>query len=261
MSEHIGKTLRMSEFIDSRDERSFLFDATVSGSVGAVNYLEELRKFINDVNFFLDGIIVNPGQAEHQADLLGGKKRASTLVRVDWTNVYRGEDFALPHTLPRRINISDAHDVLFIGGTAAVISFFMGYDEDMEADNIQSIANLVREAYEVSIPVVADLRLLGNKINENNYHDSIKLGLSFMMEAGVDAIIIPETTEDNYKLIGEWATIPVLVRFGKIPEEKDIDILFKNNLTGIVLDEKILDNNYKKNIEKLYSLIHTGGQR
>ncbi len=261
MSEHIGKTLRMSEFIDSRDERSFLFDTTVSGSVGAVNYLEDLRKFIENVNFFLDGIIVNPGQAEHQADLLGGKKRASSLIRVDWTNLYRGEDFALPHTLPRRINISDAHDVLFIGGTAAVISFFMGYDEDMEADNISSVANLVREAYEISIPVIADLRLLGNKINENNYHDTIKLGLSFMMEAGVDAIIIPETTEENYKLIGEWATIPVLVRFGKIPDENNIDLLFEKKLTGVVLDERILDKSYKENIEKLYSIIHKGGQK
>jgi len=261
MNEHIGKTLRMSEFIDSRDGKSFLFDSTITASLGAVKYLENIRKFFEEVNFILDGIIVNPGQAEHQADLLGGKNRASSLIRVDWSNVYRGEDFALPHTLPRRINISDAHDVLFIGGSAAVISFFMGYDEDMEAENIESIARLVREAYEISVPVIADLRPLGPKINKNNYHDTIKLGVSFMMEAGVDAIIVPETNDDNYKLIGEWSNVPVLVRFGKIPDENNIEKILTNYLTGIILDERSLVGNYKKSFKKLYSLIHKGVER
>lgn len=125
----IGKTIRWSDFIDSRDNRSLILDTTIASCMGATPGLEDVVAVIGELNTTFDGIIVNPGQAEHHAELLGGKDRDALLVRVDWTNAYRNEHFCLPASNFKRLMIYDAEDALQLGESAVVASFFMGFDE------------------------------------------------------------------------------------------------------------------------------------
>jgi DhnA family fructose-bisphosphate aldolase class Ia len=257
METKIGKLLRLNDIIDSRDNHALWIDTTSTSSIGAIPNLEDVRKFTADINEISDAIIVNPGQAEKLADLLGGKRRASPIVRVDWTNAYRGEDFCLPPANMKRVEISNGEDVLRIGGSAAAATLFLGYDEECEANNIRSISRLCRESYPLSLPVVADIRPIGPKVNETNFDDVIKLGVSFMMEAGADVIVIPECKAEIIELVTGWSTVPVVLRVESAASVGKFAGMIEKGLCGLVLSEAVVDaTGLKETVANSFQVVH-----
>lgn len=252
MNINVGKEIRMSDFIDSKDRHSLLLDLTTASSTGASSGLEDIAGTLQRVNTLFDGIIVNPGQLEHHAQLLGGKLRAAPLVRVDWTNAYRDKDFCLPASSVSRVLLSGGEDALHLGATAAVATLLLGFGEDLESENIESISLLARECYRLSLPLIVDIRPIGEKVTQDNYAGSIKLGTSFMMEAGADALIIPESDLETIRVIGSWSTVPVLVRLDTLPSPERADELFAAGMSGVVLSEKIIG--VVENGEKIHIL-------
>ncbi len=253
----IGKTIRLNDIIDSNDNKALLIDTTVASTLGSTEGMENLAQVLQKINCNCDGIIINVGQAEHNAGLLAGKKRAAPIVRMDWTNAFRDEEFCLPVGNVKRCMISNGEDALTIGASAVIATMFLGFDDEFEAENIKDISHLARECHTISLPVLVDIRPIGPGVNENNYEDSIKLGLSFMLELGADCLIIPECSESILRAVGNWIKVPVLVRFDKIPSGEDMQLLFDCGLAGIVLTEKIFTKkNYENQIVELYKTIH-----
>lgn len=249
MQAHIGKAVRINDILDSK---SLLLDTTIASCVGATSQLEDLQSVLHQCNKLFDGIIVNPGQMEHLAGELSGKNRAAPLVRVDWTNAYRDENFCLPVSNVKRIEISQADDVMALGGAAAVATLFMGFGDEFEAENIRSISRLIRASYELSLPVFVDVRPIGPGVNDINFEDTIKLSVSFMMEAGADGLIIPDCSLETLKLIGNWSTIPVIIRSDQLFSPPEVEKLFSLNMAGILFSEKILEtDNYTEKIVQL----------
>jgi len=237
---NVGKNIRMSDFIDSRDNRCLMLDLTLTSSVGAQPGTENISETLARCNTAFDGIILNPGQLEHHANLVGGKMRAAPLVRIDWTNAYRDKEFCLPASTITRVTLSDGEDALGLGASAVVATLLLGFGEDLESESIRSISLLARECYRLSLPLIVDIRPIGDKISPVNYMGSIKLGTSFMMEAGADALILPDCDAETCALIGKWATIPVMLRLDEIPTGEKMEQLFALGMTGIVLSERIL---------------------
>jgi len=254
---NVGKEIRMSDFIDSKDRRTLLLDLTTASSTGAPTGLEDIAGTLQRVNALFDGIIVNPGQLEHHAQLLGGKLRAAPLVRVDWTNAYRDKDFCLPASSVSRILLSNGEDALRLGATAAVATLLLGFGEELESENIQSVSLLARECYRLSLPLTVDIRPIGENVTRDNYAGSVKLGASFMMEAGADALVIPECGLETIRLVGNWATVPVLIRLDNLPSPEKADELLSAGMSGIVLSENILNTpEMGEKIRSLRSCIH-----
>jgi DhnA family fructose-bisphosphate aldolase class Ia len=254
---NVGKNIRMSDFIDSKDNRCLMLDLTVSSSVGAQPGTEDISETLRQCNSTFDGIILNPGQLEHHATLIGGKMRAAPLVRIDWTNAYRDKDSFLPASAVTRVTISDGEDALRLGASAVVATFLLGFGENLESESIQSISLLARECYRLSLPLVVDIRPIGDKVTDDNYMGSIKLGTSFMMEAGADALILPDCDAETCSLIGKWATIPVLLRLDEIPTTERMDELFTKGLMGVVLTDKFLHTSPDgEKLLRLKDLIH-----
>jgi DhnA family fructose-bisphosphate aldolase class Ia len=249
MQYHIGKSIRINDILASK---SLLLDTTIASCVGATPQLEDLKSFLKACNDIFDGIIVNPGQMEHLAQDLSGKNRAAPLVRVDWTNAYRDEDFCLPVSNVRRVEISRADDVMNLGGSAAVVTLLMGFGDEFEAENIRSISHLLRASYELSLPVFVDVRPIGPGVNEINFEDTIKLSVSFMMEAGADALILPLCSDETLQLITGWSTIPVIVRSDQLLSSSDVQKLFNLNMAGILFSERVLEcGGYEEKILQL----------
>jgi DhnA family fructose-bisphosphate aldolase class Ia len=254
---NVGKNIRMSDFIDSKDDRSLLLDLTVTSSVGAQPGTENISEMLKRVNTIFDGVILNPGQLEHHANIVGGKSRAAPMVRVDWTNAYRDKEFCLPAATVTRVSLSDGEDALTLGASAAVATFLLGFGEDLESENIKSISLLARECYRLSLPLVVDIRPIGGNITADNYQGSIKLGASFMMEAGADALILPECDLDTCKLIGTWATIPIIMRCDDVPTSERAQQMLAMGMTGIVLSEKSIPaSGFVGKATALKSLLH-----
>ena len=257
MNIDIGKTIRMSDFIDSKDGRSILVDTSIASCVGATDGLENLTEALTHMNERVDGIIVNPGQAEHQAEHLGGKSRAAPIVRIDWTNGYRSDDFCLPVSHVKWLMISSGTDAVKIGASAVAASLMLGFDDDFEANNIKDLSLRARECQTISLPVIIDIRPIGEKVTENNYEESITLGVSFMQELGADVLIIPDCSPKTYRMIGDWISVPLLLRLDEIPPLKKVTGFFESGLAGIVLTEKIfMMTKLNEALQKLELLIH-----
>jgi DhnA family fructose-bisphosphate aldolase class Ia len=255
---NVGKDIRMSDFIDSKDHRSLMLDLTVTSSVGAQPGMENIAETLKLCNTAFDGIILNPGQLEHHAKLVGGKHRAAPLVRIDWTNAYRDKEFCLPASTVTRVPLSSGEDAMGLGASAVVATLLLGFGEDLESENIRSISLLARECYKLSMPLVVDIRPIGDKISADNYMGSIRLGTSFMMEAGADALILPDCDMETCALVGKWATVPVMLHLDYIPAEEKAKELSKSGMAGIVLSEKILAQpGIEKKLPLLIGLVHS----
>jgi len=249
MQIHTGKSIRIHDILT---ERAFLLDTTIASCLGATPQLENLQQILEASNEIFDGIIVNPGQMEHLAHHLAGKNRAAPLVRVDWTNAYRDQDFCLPVQEVKRVEISSAEDVMTLGGSAVVATLLMGFGDEFEAENIRSISHLLRSSYEVSLPVFVDIRPIGPGVSDINFEDTIKLGVSFMMEAGADALIIPHCGSETLQQIANWSTIPVLVRSEKLLNKDEVQKIFDLKLMGILFGERVLEGDgYQEKISQL----------
>ncbi|MDZ7332960.1 MAG: hypothetical protein ONB13_07795 [candidate division KSB1 bacterium] len=239
MQTNIGKSIRINDILDSK---SFLLDTTIASCLGATPQLEDLKSVLQTSVRIFDGIILNPGQMEHLALEVAGKNRAAPLIRVDWTNAYRDQDFCLPVQQVQRVEISSAEDVMILGGSAAVATLLMGFGDEFEAENIRSISRLLRDAYELSLPVFVDIRPIGSGVSTFNFEDVIKLGVSFMMEAGADALIIPDGAQETLKLIANWATVPVIIRSERLLKQDEAMAIFELGVKGILFNEKILED-------------------
>ncbi len=253
----IGKTIRLSDFIDAADGRALLVDTSLPSSVGALPGLESSAAALQEVTDLVDGVIVNPGQAEHHAHLLGGRRRASALVRVDWTNAFRGQEFCLPVADFRHLFISDAEDALALGASAVVASLFLGFDDEAEARNINALSHLARDCTRMALPLLVDIRPIGPKVGPSNFEESVKLGLSFMQELGADGLIIPPCSASTCATIGSWIAVPVLVRGEAFPEASQVEDFLAAGLRGLVLGEKIFAAaGYVQQLKSLSGLVH-----
>jgi len=255
----VGKAVRMSDIIDAADGRGLIIDTTLSSVVGALPGLEDFATAIVKINQSCDGLIINPGQAEHHASLLGGKHRAAPIIRLDWTNAYRDETFCLPATEVKRLMISNAEDAFSLGASAVVASFLMGYGDDFEATNIQDLSFLARECYPLSLPLWIDIRTVGEKVSEINFEESIKLGASFMQELGADGLIIPQCLLATCRYVCEWMQIPVLVRLKQTPTAEQLSEIMHSGAAGAVLPESLFAlSDYPQQVNELYFEIHQG---
>lgn len=256
MNVNVGKEIRLHDIIDSRDSRSLLVDLTVASSIGAQKKLEDMGKVLSEINDITDGLILNPGQVQHNAGKLGGKNRATPIIRLDWSNIYRDEKFCLPAVGFERIAISDPEDALSLGASAVIVSFILGLSDDEEARSVESIAQVVRTCYGLNLPVIVDLKPIGKKVSSYNYDDALHLGISFMMEAGADAIIFPEIGEKSLNIIQNWITVPFLISSPNVPDLNTLDYYLDHGATGFVLHENIFRSDYKKIISEVHSFIH-----
>ena len=90
--------------------------------------------------------MTSPGHARYLAQRT--RQDAALLVRADWTNSLRGEDFVLPPETIHDITLLDAAMALDLGASAAVIHFLLGYAETIEADCLKRTVNLALDGDE-----------------------------------------------------------------------------------------------------------------
>lgn len=214
MAESIGKELRMAEWFHAGHGGAVLVDMSVSGAEGAVSGLEDPAGAVGEVGPTATGLILNPGMMERLASQrqLPGKRGAAPLVRVDWTNALRPEGFLAPPRHVRRVMISSAEDALDLGADAIVTYILLGFDEDFEAENIQSFAFLARECSRLGLPLAADIHAAGPKVGKANFADAVKLGAAQAVEGGADAFIMPYPGEDALAMIRRFSPVPVFLR-------------------------------------------------
>ena len=242
MTSHMGKEIRLSKIIDPEGSVAVMVKADEGLSVGPVGGLEKIEGGLKRaIDAGVDGLVLGPGQASRMAHLFRGKTAPALLVRSDWSNVGRGEDFPLPWKRMTHVSVAGARHAAFLGAHAIVASFFVGYRDDQdEADNIEVLSRLGAECFEFGLPLLAEAIPTGDRITDKNYVDSVKMAGRMSLEAGADAIAVPFTGSraTMKEVVDSSGDAPVLLISGE-QEDKAIKASLRAGARGVLLGAEV----------------------
>ena len=231
-----GIEYRLKEFIHPQDGRSLIVDASSGLSLGVLPGLEDFARGLHPALALVDGIVCSPGQLRRFSKLR--REEASLLVRVDWTNTLRGEDFVLPPADPHRVPILSAQDALDLGAVAIVGTLLLGYEEEIEAGCMRSIVEWAISGKAIGMPLIVEVRTTGPQISLPG--KAIELGASFALEGGADSIIVPYPGTRSLKTIAAFVSVPWLLKpTGLDSSTTELEEALGLGATGLFQDHRV----------------------
>jgi DhnA family fructose-bisphosphate aldolase class Ia len=206
-----NKQYRLKELFNPADGRSLVVDTSNGLVLGALPGLEQFGQAVSPLLPLLDGIVTSPGQARN----LGARTRgeAALLVRADWTNALRGDDFVLPPEKIAYLPLLGPGDALDLGANALVMHFILGHEEQIEAQCLKRTVDLALKGLSLGMPLIVDVQPIGPRVVLMN--KAIELGVSYAIESGADGIAIPWPGSQSFEAIQAMcAGLPVWVKSG-----------------------------------------------
>ena len=207
-------TYRIREFVNPADQRSLVVDTSAGMVLGARPGLERFGAATKPILPHVDGIVTSPGQARYLNQRT--RQDAALLIRTDWMNSLRGEDFVLPPETTYSIALVDVTDVLDLGASAIVMHMPLGYPETIEADSVKRMVSFALAGAEKGLPLIVDVLATGSRIVLLN--KAIELGVSLALEGGASGIVIPWPGSESFQTIMKMVDdVPVWIK----PEQPD----------------------------------------
>ena len=145
-----NKKYRLNELINPIDGRSLVIDTSNSLVLGTLPGLEHFSEAAHPLLPLLDGIVTSPGQSRNIGTRTS--QDAGLIVRADWTNALRGDDFVLPPENIEYLPLLEPKDALDLGANALVMHFILGYEEQIEAQCLQRVVTLALEGLSLGMP-------------------------------------------------------------------------------------------------------------
>jgi DhnA family fructose-bisphosphate aldolase class Ia len=232
-----SKQYRMNELINPADGHSLVVDTSKGLVLGTLPGLEHFEEAVRPLLPLLDGIVASPGQVR----TLGSRTRqdAALLVRADWTNALRGDDFVLPSETIQYVPLLEPADALDLGANALVMSFILGHEEEIEARCMKRVVNLALEGLNLGMPLLVDVQPVGPRVVLLN--KAIELGVSYSLEGGADGVIVPWPGTQSFKTIQAMGNgFPIWVRPGSLETDNpELAEALKLGAAGFWLGESL----------------------
>jgi DhnA family fructose-bisphosphate aldolase class Ia len=236
-----SKLYRMRDFLNPADGRSLVVDASKGLALGPLPGLEHFEAAVRPVLPLLDGIITSPGQARK----LGSRTRqeAALLIRADWTNALRGEEFVLPPETIEYLPLLNPADALDLGANAMVMYFILGHEEEIEAQCLKLMVNFAMDGLNLGMPLLVDVLPIGPRVVLLN--KAIELGVSYALEGGADGIAVPWPGLQSFKTIQAMCNgLPVWVKPGNLElQAPELAEALQLGAAGFWLDETVFEEN------------------
>jgi len=199
---------RLKEFLPGADRRTLVLDTSAGLWLGVLSGLEDFGMAVRPLLSQLDGLVCSPGQIRRLENRT--RKEAALLVRVDWTNALRSSSFPLHPETTSYISILDAKDALELGASAMVISFLLGYEEEIEAGCLKNTVQLALTGKEFGLPLVVEVLPLGPRISLPG--KAVELGASYALEGGADVVVLPYPGRDSLTIISAMLSVPWMLK-------------------------------------------------
>lgn len=229
-----SKSYRLKEFIHPKDGLSLIVDTSAGLSLGPLPGLFDFQEAAVSMLDLLEGLVTSPGQARK---LIGrNREQAALLLRADWTNTLRGEDFMLPPESIQHIQLLRPQDALDLGASGMVSYFLLGYSEEIEAQCLRYTVQAALEGSKIGMPLLVDVRPEGPRVVL--YEKAIELGVSYALESGADGVVIPWPGESSLQTIQTMAAgAPVWIKPSAAENlESELDSALAHGAIGIWID-------------------------
>jgi DhnA family fructose-bisphosphate aldolase class Ia len=232
-----NKLYRINEFVRPADRRSLVVDTSAGLALGAPPGLEHFAEAVAPVLPLADGIVTSPGQARRLSNRT--RADAALLVRADWTNALRGEDFVLPPETIFHIPLLEPADALDLGASALVAHVLLGHEEHIEAGCLKNIVQLALNGTPLSLPLIAEVQASGPRVVLRS--KAIELGVSYSIECGADGVIIPWPGADSLRTILTMAAgLPVWIKADTLdPTDATLNQALEIGATGVWLGAEV----------------------
>ena len=250
-----NKLYRLRELVNPTDGRSLVVDTSNGLVLGALPGLEQFGEAVSPLLPLLDGIVTSPGQARNLNTRT--RQEAALLVRADWTNALRGDDFVLPPENIEYISLLDPSDALDLGANALVMHFILGHEEQIEAQCLQRVVNLALNGLSLGMPLIVDVQPIGPRVVLLN--KAIELGVSYALEGGADGIVVPWPGAQSFETIQAMCSdLPVWVKPGSLEADSpELAEALRLGAAGFWLDERIFAvNDPPATLQDLKAQVH-----
>lgn len=248
-----GVTLRLGEFLRHKDGRGIVVDTSAGLTLGALPGLEDFDKGIRPLLMHAEGVVCSPGQLRRISART--YDQAALLVRVDWTNTLRGPDFVLPPTDTRQVSLLSARDAFDLGAVAMVADFLLGYQERIESECMRACVEWAMEGKSLGLPLVVQVRANGPRVAIPD--KAVELGVSYALEAGADVIVVPYAGPRAIQEIGQFTTVPWLVKPTSMQAENEIVEALGRGASGVWVDHALFAEPHPATtLQRLNRLVH-----
>jgi DhnA family fructose-bisphosphate aldolase class Ia len=232
-----NKQYRLKELFNPADGRSLVVDTSNGLALGAMPGLEQYGKAVNPLLPLLDGIVTSPGQARN----LGTRtcQDAALLVRADWTNALRGNDFVLPPENIEYLSLLGPNDALDLGANALVMHFILGHHEQIETQCLKQVVNLALDGLSLGMPLIVDVQPIGPRVVLMS--KAIELGVSYALEGGADGVAVPWPGVESFETIQSMCSgMPLWVKPGGLEADApNLAEALELGAVGFWLDEGV----------------------
>lgn len=231
-----GLSYRLNEWIRPSDHRSLVVDSSAGLSLGTLPGLEDYAHGARAVLAVIDGLVCSPGQIRRLSERT--RRDAALLVRMDWNNILRGPDFVLPPAAPHRLPILTPQDALDLGAAGMVASFFLGYEEEIEAACLKTTVQWALAGKTLGLPLVIEVCPSGPRVMLPE--KAVELGASYALEGGADVIVVPHPGRKSLDTLAAFLSVPWLVKAGS-PETApaELEEALACGASGIWLDHRV----------------------
>ncbi len=141
-----------------------------------------------------------------------------------------------------------------------VLSFLLGYEEQIEADCLRLTVQLALQGTQAGIPIISDIRPTGPRVVLPA--KAIELGVSYALESGVDGIALPWPGPNSFETIRTMAAgVPLWIKPAGFPLPAEMDAALDMGATGLWLDEKLFSQPDPLSLAgEIFSRVHSPQQ-
>lgn len=225
-----GKQQRLHRILNPNDGRAVCVAADHGWMSDFTPNVAELRRIVGQVvEGGADAILLSLGQAMRLGDLLKGRHTPALLVRADWMNLPRlgGTNVAnaIPQQELRHLAVATAQDALDLGASAITIYLFLGFSDEIEAQNVEECAIFAQECRRIGLVCIIEPLAVGGNVTGANIVDVLITGARMAVEIGADMLKIPFTGDvETFRKLVQASDVPVLA-LGGARSERSSDAL------------------------------------
>lgn len=212
-----GKTIRLGRVLNPRSHRAAVIAFDHGVHLGMLPGIEQPGQVLETLTEAgADAFLVGPGIARMYASVFSGRGAPGLILRLDWTNRWRGAEF-LGSDEGRGRLIGSVEDAARLGADAVLVYMFVGYqDPDAEAQQVQDVTQVAMACETLGIGCIIEPMARGLRVGENIYDVKYAAPLARMAcELGADVLKTDYTGDaESFRHVVEAAFRPILIAGG-----------------------------------------------
>lgn len=208
---NIGKMIRIGKILSVIKPYTLFVDLSFISTTGPFPAFRNYKGIVSSLADLADVLIINLGQIERNPSLFIGKDKPRLIIRLDWTNAFRDENYPLSTNKIQHVTISDSFSSICSGADGVIVTHLLGYGDEVEINSFKNLNKTLRDSWSQGLPVFVQVYPFGPLVTGDHFNRAMEMGVSMGTESGADAVFIPEAESKTYENIKKFCSVPFFI--------------------------------------------------